>query len=141
MLALRAQLFGGLRKMKIITIQVQVPDGFDQMTEDRKRHAVMYGNWQQVSGEPVAWMHNQEGRVDCIHKSVKEIWIKVGQPIGFYREKVPCKVEHYTVPLFAAPQQRESLSREVIENLIDQPGDSLSLCRAIENAHNIGVKS
>jgi hypothetical protein len=53
--------------------------------------------------EPVAWLHDQDGRVDCIHKSVKDLWIKAGQPHGFYREKVPCKVEHYTIPLFSAP--------------------------------------
>ena len=54
-----------------------------------------------VSVEPVAWMHDQGGRVDVIHEKVKELWLRMGQPKGFYREKVPCKVEHYTVPLYA----------------------------------------
>ena len=60
--------------------------------------------------EPVAWMHDAEGRVDVIHSEVKALWIKVGQPSGFYREKVPCKVEHYTIPLFTSPRMREHIT-------------------------------
>lgn len=52
--------------------------------------------------KPVAWLHSQDGRVDCIHDEVKRLWLRAGQPHGFYREKIPCKVEHYTTPLFLA---------------------------------------
>jgi hypothetical protein len=61
----------------------------------------------QPEQEPVAWMHDAEGRVDVIHSAVKALWIKAGQPSGFYREKVPCKVEHYTIPLYTSPPKRE----------------------------------
>jgi hypothetical protein len=64
----------------------------------------------QPEQEPVAWMHDAEGRVDVIHSEVKALWIKVGQPNGFYREKVPCKVEHYTIPLFTSPRMREHIT-------------------------------
>ena len=55
--------------------------------------------------EPVAWMHDKAGRVDTCHASVKELWIKVGQKQNtqFMREIVPCRVEHYNIPLYAAP--------------------------------------
>jgi len=55
--------------------------------------------------EPVAWMHDKAGRVDTCHASVKELWIKVGQKQNtqFMREIVPCMVEHYNIPLYAAP--------------------------------------
>jgi len=55
--------------------------------------------------EPVAWMHDKDGRVDTCHDSVKELWIKVGQKQNtqFMREIVPCRVEHYNIPLYAAP--------------------------------------
>lgn len=54
---------------------------------------------------PVAWMHDKDGRVDTCHDSVKELWIKVGQKQNtqFMREIVPCRVEHYNIPLYAAP--------------------------------------
>ena len=64
----------------------------------------------QPEQEPVAWMHEAEGRVDVIHSAVKALWIKVGQPSGFYREKVPCKVEHYTIPLYTSPRMREHIT-------------------------------
>ena len=55
--------------------------------------------------KPVAWMHDKDGRVDTCHASVKELWIKVGQKQNtqFMREIVPCMVEHYNIPLYAAP--------------------------------------
>ncbi len=55
--------------------------------------------------KPVAWMHNKDGRVDTCHDSVKELWIKVGQKQNtqFMREIVPCRVEHYNIPLYARP--------------------------------------
>ena len=55
--------------------------------------------------KPVAWMHDKDGRVDTCHDSVKEMWIKVGQKQNtqFMREMVPCRVEHYNIPLYAAP--------------------------------------
>jgi hypothetical protein len=54
---------------------------------------------------PVAWMHDHDGRVDTIHRSVKDVWLKVGQKYSaqFMREIVPCKVEHYTIPLYTRP--------------------------------------
>ena len=63
---------------------------------------------QQTVVTPVAWMHDQDGRVDVIHDKVKALWLRMGQPDGFYREKVPCKVEHYTIPLFAPPPEQEA---------------------------------
>ena len=69
-------------------------------TELQLREAFAAGAASQLSAEPVAWMHDQPGRVDVIHSSVKELWLKVGQPSGFYRENVPCKVEHYNAPLY-----------------------------------------
>ena len=56
--------------------------------------------------EPVAWMHDNEGRVDVCHDSVKKLWIKVRQKQNtqFMREIVPCKVEHYNIPLYAYPK-------------------------------------
>jgi hypothetical protein len=68
----------------------------------------------QPEQEPVAWMHDAEGRVDVIHSEVKALWIKVGQPNGFYREKVPCKVEHYTIPLYAACQVTDNRNDDAI---------------------------
>jgi rubrerythrin len=55
--------------------------------------------------KPVAWMHDKDGRVDTCHDSVKKLWIKVGQKQNtlFMRELVPCRVEHYNIPLYAAP--------------------------------------
>lgn len=54
--------------------------------------------------EPVAWLHDKEGRVDVCHDSVKKLWLKVGQQQNtqFMREVVPCRVEHYNIPLYAA---------------------------------------
>ena len=52
--------------------------------------------------EPVAWMHDTPGRVECISAEVKNLWLKVGQPHQFMREIVSCKVEHYTTPLYSA---------------------------------------
>ena len=63
----------------------------------------------QAAVEPVAWMHDQGGRVDVIHDKVKLLWLRMGQPDGFYREKVPCKVEHYTIPLFASPPEQAAV--------------------------------
>ncbi len=55
--------------------------------------------------EPVAWMHDKDGRVDTCHDSVKKLWLKVGQQQNtqFMREIVPCRVEHYNIPLYARP--------------------------------------
>jgi hypothetical protein len=72
---------------------------------ENDRHMKMVAAPQQAAQPapmPVAWMHDVPGRVDVIHNEVKELWLKVGQPSGFYREKVPCKVERYTIPLYAA---------------------------------------
>ena len=55
--------------------------------------------------EPVAWMHDKDGRVDTCHDSVKKLWLKVGQQQNtqFMREIAPCRVEHYNIPLYARP--------------------------------------
>ncbi len=55
--------------------------------------------------KPVAWLHDKYGRADTCHDSVKQLWIKVGQKQNtqFMREIVPCKVEHYNIPLYARP--------------------------------------
>ena len=55
--------------------------------------------------KPVAWMHDKDGRVDTCHDSVKKLWLKVGQQQNtqFMREIVPCRVEHYNIPLYASP--------------------------------------
>jgi hypothetical protein len=71
-----------------------------------------------TTAEPVAWMHDQPGRVDVIHKQVKDLWLKMGQPAGFYKEVAPAKVEHYTIPLYAAPQP-DTKSREVMALALD----------------------
>ena len=52
-------------------------------------------------------MHDQDGRVDVIHDKVKALWLRMGQPDGFYREKVPCEVEHYTIPLYTSPDHTD----------------------------------
>jgi len=67
-----------------------------------------------VEQEPVAWLHDTEGRVDVIHSQVKQLWLKMGQPNGFYREKVPCRVEHYTIPLYAHPQPSADDARRTL---------------------------
>lgn len=59
-------------------------------------------------GEPVAWMHDKAGRVDVVHKDVRNLWLRAGKPSGFYKEKVPCPVEHYTIPLYLAAGAREA---------------------------------
>ncbi len=59
---------------------------------------------EQAEVEPVAWMHDSPGRFDVIHNEVKALWLRAGQPDSFFREKVPCKVEHYTIPLYTSPR-------------------------------------
>lgn len=62
---------------------------------------------EELSGEPVAWMHDKDGRVDVIHKDVKKLladWdaTKQGTGEGYYRKLAT--VEHYTIPLYTHPQ-------------------------------------
>lgn len=62
---------------------------------------------QQPEKEPVAWMHDKDGRVDVIHKDVKKVladWdaSKQGTGDGFHRPLAT--VEHYTIPLYTHPQ-------------------------------------
>lgn len=86
--------------------------------------------------EPVAWMHDTEGRVDVIHDEVKALWLKVGQPNGFYREKVPCKVEHYTIPLYAAPQPAAKADAPAVAvDLVVEANRALLL-----NRSNVGIR-
>ena len=33
------------------------------------------------------------------------LWLRAGQPDSFFREKVQCKVEHYTIPLYTSPKK------------------------------------
>ena len=70
--------------------------------EDRIAAADLIAKQQEA--HPVAWMHDVGGRVDVIHDKVKTLWLRAGQSDGFYREKVPCRVEHYTIPLYTSPQ-------------------------------------
>ena len=89
---------------------------------------------------PAAWMHDKDGRVDTCHDSVKRLWIKVGQKQNtpFMRELVPCRVEHYNIPLYAAPvpapavaadQFRDATKlvewRDVMKGLADDAEQSL----------------
>jgi len=90
--------------------------------------------------EPVAWMHDRPGpgHVDVIHHTVKDLWLKVGQTqnIQFMRELVPCKVEHYTTPLYDHPPAlpvadsdcpRESENRD----LHGQSASARELCKQL----------
>lgn len=54
--------------------------------------------------KPIAWLHNKDGRVDIVHKEVKEVWEKIGKPANFCREIVACKTENYTIPLYQIPE-------------------------------------
>lgn len=91
----------------------------------------------QPVGEAVAWMHDTDGRVDVIHDKVKQLWLKVGQPTGFYREKVPCKVEHYTIPLYrGAPpvaQDQEAARYRYLKNWwMNEESDTRQLPAIVE---------
>jgi hypothetical protein len=44
----------------------------------------------QERGEPVAWMHDGEGRYDVCHRVAKDLWLNAW----------PKQVEHYTIPLY-----------------------------------------
>jgi hypothetical protein len=54
--------------------------------------------------KPVAWLHELPGRFEAIHTKVKDLWAKVGTPNQFAVEKLPVRVEHYTIPLFTSEQ-------------------------------------
>ena len=79
--------------------------------------------------EIVAYMHDGEGRVDCIHSQVRDLWKKVS----------PERVARFTIPLIRLPQRKpmltdraKELMRETlgVENISD--GNLIKLLRAIE---------
>ena len=49
----------------------------------------------------IAWMHDDPNRVDVIHNKVKDFIVKAS-PLN---HRPMDKAEHYTIPLYAAPQQ------------------------------------
>lgn len=79
--------------------------------------------------EIVAYMHDGDGRVDCIHSQVRDLWLKAW----------PKQVERYTIPLVRLPQRKpmtteraKELMRETlgVENISE--GNLIKLLRAIE---------
>lgn len=115
--------------MKTITIQVQVPDDFDNHTlciATEIEGVTHFLGWQQVSGEPCAVVNEVDNN-------------------GPYAYVLTNQILHVGQMLFAAPQQREPLSDAEIESLggkwVRDGYDVQALVRAIEAAHNIGVKS
>ncbi len=63
------------------------------------------------AAEPLAWMHDEPGRVDVIHHKVKEL-LEDQHAKGYsspdYMHRPLGKVEHYTIPLYAQPTEQPS---------------------------------
>lgn len=59
-----------------------------------------------VQGEPVAWMHDSPGRMDVIHAAVKKLLADSHDAAGHLHRPLD-KSQHYTIPLYAAPQPAE----------------------------------
>lgn len=53
---------------------------------------------------PIAWMHDQPGRLEVIHSEAKTLWLR----------HWPRQVEHYTVPLFRLLPKDEALYHQSI---------------------------
>lgn len=75
------------------------------------------------AAEPVAWMHDEPGRVDVIHHKVKAL-LEDQHAKGYsspdYVQRQLGKVEHYTIPLYAHPteqpsQDAKALGKQVAE--------------------------
>jgi hypothetical protein len=60
------------------------------MRDDQKRALLADGG----KGEAVAWMHDGDNRPDCISNDVKNVLLA----------STPKIAEHYTIPLYTAPQ-------------------------------------
>ncbi len=55
-----------------------------------------------ASAEPVAWMHDEPGRVDVIHTAVKKLLHDSHEAAGYLHRPLD-KSGRYTIPLYAAP--------------------------------------
>lgn len=61
----------------------------------------------------VAWMHDDPKRVDVIHDAVKQC-VQGAYSAAVQRPSVPCKAEHYTIPLVLA-SDLEAMRAELAE--------------------------
>ena len=72
--------------------------------------------------EPVAWMHEKDGRYDVIHYKVKELLLRaegpIHRPIG--------KAAHYTLPLYSTAtverlvQERNQWGAKLLREMADE---------------------
>lgn len=94
-----------------------------------------------VQWEPVAWMHDSPGRVDVIHAEVKKLLVDSHDAAGHLHRPLD-KSEHYTIPLYTAPQPAPDVSAlvealecalEVMEN-VDGENDCSRGIDAVEEA-------
>lgn len=53
---------------------------------------------------PVAWLHDDPKRFDVIHAEVKDLLVKSRDAAGYLHRPLD-KSEHYTIPLYAQPQE------------------------------------
>jgi hypothetical protein len=159
--------------MKKIFIEVEVPDDIGLNDKYRLECEIVArvedGNWQQVSGEPVAhicilptkdagptkfFTAPSDPRGFPVFAAPQQV---SGEPVATVSEvdteddTAYAVVDLYSLVtcgdlLFAAPQQREPLTSDVIADIaIDldvvlSPFKLLAFARAIEAAHNIGEK-
>ena len=68
-----------------------------------------------VQRVPAAWMNNSPDRVDVIHAAVKKLLIDSPDNAGHLHRPLD-KSEHYTVPLYTAPQPAPDVAK-VVESL------------------------
>ena len=129
-----------------IYIEVEVPDDFEMgnIKAVELREAIDLGYWQQVSDKPIWFACDTEGaEFDVTFVTTQEEAAMAVE--SALADDPDLKFEDLVTPLFQAPQQREPLSDAEIESLggkwVRDGYDVQALVRAIESAHNIGVKS
>lgn len=75
--------------------------------------------------EPVAFMHDQETRRDCVHIEVLDFLQRANSHYGCVNkiQRIPLDTtEHYTIPLYARPVPAQQLTDDEINNLGFQCG-------------------
>lgn len=92
----------------------------EQLAEDviqyaRRLHGLYAVPQPAVQGDPAAWMHDSPDRVDVIHAAVKKLLIDSHDNAGHLHRPLD-KSEHYTVPLYTAPQPAPDVAK-VVESL------------------------
>ena len=97
--------------------------------------------------EPVAFMHDQETRRDCVHIEVLDFLQRANSHYGFVNkiQRIPLDTtEHYTIPLYARPVPAEPVNARLLDVAVwpagycRDPNGKMSIPAGKEEDFNFG---